>query len=50
MNTINDLSKKQYNYRTENEPFHFDFIRNPYTFIKGQKFQDLYTILKNTQN
>jgi len=45
MKTVKDLRKQQYNYRREVFPYLFDFIRNPYSFIKTRFYIETSTVL-----
>ena len=40
MYTIRDLRKYQYDYHKENFPFAFNFIKNPYSFLKARFYME----------
>jgi len=45
MNTVKNLRKQQYDYHREIFPYLFDFIRNPYTFLKARLYMEASAIL-----
>ena len=45
MNTVKDLRKQQYDYHRKKFPYLFDFIRNPYSFIKARFYMETSAVL-----
>ena len=45
MYTIKNLRKQQYGYHKEKFPYLFDFIRNPYSFIKARFYMESSAVL-----